>query len=155
MIEKKEKSRRNKLKTPHATNFAYETTRLKMLSMVDYELAYKRLKECMDKGEPWAFQLYFREVLPARMKEDSVYIPTPETNNIEEYLKTLSESLMSFSHYTKAELVAIVKAFSGIKHAQTEERKVNVFANLPDEYISSLVDIIKSNDNSNKQNDGE
>lgn len=152
MTEKKERSKKGK-KLPHITVFNQHAIKLQALLVIKPEFVYQKLNEAIERGEPWATQLYIRELLPASMKEDSVSIPTPENGNIEDFIKTLAQSLMSFSHYTKDELVSIIRAFSSVRQNQIEEKKINVFDNLSDDYIASLVDIIKSNNITENESD--
>jgi hypothetical protein len=90
---------------------------------------YRKLKEHIEAGESWAYQLYWKELytVPKNHNEETIEVELPEEiskQGTEEYLKTFIESLSRFESFTKDEINGIIKTLSNAKLAEVMKNMI-------------------------------
>lgn len=90
---------------------------------------YNSLKKHLAGGNPWAFQIYYKDILSKRSKEDKIKIPPlPQSPfKICEYLESLTQALLQFEDFTREEIIDTIKVLSTIKSMNNFEQQEQIY----------------------------
>lgn len=105
--------------------------KIRALAIDNYSEAYEELRNHMKAGEGWAWQLFFRHLVPQKPIDNAyIIVELPEKlegQTIEEYLKLFVKGLKGKNEYTIDEWVRIVSALSRIEfHENLKEAWQNM-----------------------------
>lgn len=104
-----------------------ETTKSKLkmfqLAASDYEKAYKLLWEAMDAKEGWAFNLYFKDLLPKKFHQPTILLNT-SADDPNSRVEDIVNKLKEFDEITYEEAINEVKLFKYDVPKAQEEAKV-------------------------------
>jgi len=92
-------------------------SKIKALACEKYEEAFALLWKAMESGEGWAFNIYFKELLPKRLYEDTVFIDTSKANTYEEQVDIMRKGLAQFTEFTLEDILSVIKTLGAIKEA--------------------------------------
>jgi len=116
------------------------------LASHDAKAVYQEIRDKMQAGEAWAYQIYYKELysLPKKYKEDTVTIPeiaSDDTMDINARLKVLIEALDKFEDYTYDEVIAAIKALSTIKTNEVIGEQMNLAYESPEMVTQQIKDL--------------
>jgi len=97
---------------------------MRSLAAQDYHMAYEVLRQKLQEGESWAHQLYFKELVPKKYKQETVFIEA-EDDTLEGQIASLRKGLTQFKEYTEESLRETLKALSSIKLNETIADQAN------------------------------
>jgi hypothetical protein len=108
---------------------------IQKLAANDASEIYQKLKEHIEAGESWAYQIYWKELymVPKNHNEETIEVKLPEEiskQGTEEYLKTFIESLSRFESFTKDEINSIIKTLSNAKLAEAMKNMIAANQNM-------------------------
>ena len=107
--------------------------KIKSLASVDYHKAYEMLWMNMQAGEGWAYQIYFKELVPKKTFTPTILIETKEG---ESRLEALNKGLSKFTELTYEEILNEIKVLiklstetdkNDVIHMSEEERKIELY----------------------------
>lgn len=97
---------------------ANETTRkymkIKSLAAEKYHEAFKILWECVEAKESWAHQLFFKELVPKTLRQESLILDAVD-RSVKGQIVTLTEGLAEFDHVTQEDVMDRLKTLAAIK----------------------------------------
>lgn len=111
--------------------------RIKSLASEDYEKAYRILWEAMEAKEGWAHQLYFKELVPKKLNQPTVFIENLD-ERLDGQITSLRKGLAQFTEHTEDSLMAALKVLSSIKISESIDNK-----EVPRETRESLIEKIE------------
>lgn len=115
---------------------------LKSLATNDYEKAYKILWEKVEAGESWAHQLFFKDLVPKKLNQPTIFIePTDETTDTQ--ITSLRKGLAQFTEHTEDTLISSLKALNGIKINETINTQTNAIRDTREELMEKVTNIAK------------
>lgn len=137
-----------------------EYLKVKQLAADNYERMFEILLEKGLRGEPWAQQLYYKEFIPRRAKQETVVLVGMEDNNISSQIKSLTEALIKFDQVTQEELIERLKTLAALKltdsveqqNTEIKETKMTLMEKV--EKLEYLIDL-KKKSTFNKEEDNE
>jgi len=91
---------------------------MRSLAAQDYNMAYQILRDRLQAGEPWAHQLFFKELVPKKYKQETIIIE-PADDTLEGQIAALRKGLTMFKEYTEEGLINALKSLSSIKLNET------------------------------------
>lgn len=97
---------------------------LKKKAAEDYGKAYKWLIKHMEVGEGWAFQIFFRQLVPKKKFEECIRVEVPEylsSDTVDGYLRRFIEALRNYKEYTVDEWLQVVSVLNRIKFTEKLE----------------------------------
>ena len=121
----------------------------------DAQEIYKELRERMKKGEPWAYQLYVKDIIPKKSFEPTTLIKMEEGGN---RLEALMVGLCNFVELTHGETLEEIKVLQNAD-LPTQLNRGNPLVNIlsPErvkiinEWVKEAIEVKKNdNDNSNE-----
>lgn len=117
----------------------------------DVDATYAMLRAHMEKGEYWAYQLYFKELVYFPRKEhQQVASINLKQKSVEEIIKTFIEGLGQIEHFNSDEIIDALKTLISLKLTDTITDKTNEASKLSDEQLKTVtelvIDMTKTND---------
>lgn len=97
---------------------------LKKKAAEDYGKAYEWLMKHMEAGEGWAFQIFFKQLVPKKKFEECIRVEVPEylsSDTVERYLRRFIEALRNYEEYTVDEWLQVVSVLNRIKFTEKLE----------------------------------
>ncbi len=88
--------------------------RIKAMACEDYEKAYNLLWEAVEAKEGWAHQLFFKDLLPKKFNQPTVFIEY-EDDKLDGQITSLRKGLAQFTEHTEDSLIAALKVLGSIK----------------------------------------
>lgn len=126
------------------------------LASQDAPTAYNILWEAVEAKEPWALQLYFKELLPRKVKEATVLLET-KSSKVEDQISSLNDALVKFDVVTEDEIQGRLKTLAAIKVSDSIDNNTSEIKYSRDNLrgvVDKLNVLIDSKDNEEKE-DGE
>ena len=129
--------------------------RIKNLAAEDYEKAYKILWEAMEAKEGWAHQLYFKELVPKRLHQSTVFVE-PSDDTVESQITSLRKGLAEFTEHTEESLLNALKALNSIKSNEVTANQTSSIIETREELgekikaMQEIINYAKSQENENK-----
>lgn len=125
--------------------------KVKALASEKYEDAFKLLWEAMEAKEGWAHQLYFKELVPRRIHQHTVFVEAKD-DSVESQIDSLRKGLAEFTEHTEESLIGALKALSGIKANEIATAQTNVIESRESlmEKIKAIETIIKYKEENEK-----
>lgn len=103
--------------------------KIRTMAAEKYPEAFKILWEAVQAKEPWAHQLFFKELAPKRLRHESVMLDVSDKTR-EGQLKSLSEALTAFDQVTQDEIIERLRALAAVKLSeQVDNEEVTMRAN--------------------------
>jgi hypothetical protein len=96
------------------TEATMRANRVKSLAAEKYEEAFRILWEAVEAKESWAHQLFFKEVLPKKFNQPTVFIEKTDST-LEEQIDSLRKGLAEFTEHTEESIIAAMTALNKIK----------------------------------------
>lgn len=90
------------------------TSTIMQLAAQDATKAYAMLWEAMEAKEGWAYQLYFKELIPRKVKQATVLLDT-KSSKVEDQISSLNDALVKFDEVTEDEIQGRLKTLTAIK----------------------------------------
>lgn len=97
--------------------------KLKSLASDRYEEAFKMLWSSMEIGEGWAFQIYFKELVPKRTFEQKILIQAQEGKDRRE---AIIAALPGFTELTHEEALEELKVFKNSELPTQEDQGIPI-----------------------------
>lgn len=94
-----------------------EWSKVRQLAMTDYVSAYQELRGAMQSGEGWAFNLYFKELVPKKVYTDTVLLELQD-NSAECRIKAITQGLLAIDEITYEEAMRELTVLSNTKIAE-------------------------------------
>lgn len=109
----------------HVAEYSETTRKFIVIKKVAAEhagKAFKMIWDAMEDGQPWAFQIYFKELfkLPKNFGEKTVILETAE-KTVEGQIKVITEALPSFDEVTHEDALDRLKVLNAVKGNQPQE----------------------------------
>lgn len=92
----------------------------KQLIVDKYDEAVQMLMKEVAAGRSWAYQLYFKELVPNRIKEETVIVDSTG-KSLKEQIDALRQGLAQFQEHTEESLIAALKALNDIQATENVE----------------------------------
>lgn len=127
--------------------------KLKSLAANDYEKAYKLLWEEIENRSSWAFQLYFKDLVPKKLNQETVIIDLGN-GALEDQINALRTGLSRFTEHTEESLLNTLKVLSNIKANESLNDQTQIIKESREELlekvnkISNVIEFIKQNESS-------
>ena len=123
---------------------------VKSLAAEKYEEAFKILWEAVEAKESWAHQLYFKELMPKKLNQLTVFVEKKD-GTLEEQLDSLRKGLAEFTEHTEESLINAMKALNSIKANEAIIQNTNVVQASREE-LSNKIDLIQQLIDAKKSN---
>lgn len=94
--------------------YTMRANRVKSLAAEKYEEAFGILWEAVEAKESWAHQLFFKEVLPKKFNQPTIFVEKTDST-LEEQIDSLRRGLAEFTEHTEESLIAAMTALNKIK----------------------------------------
>ncbi len=124
--------------------------RIKTLAAEKYEEAFRILWEAVEAKESWAHQLYFKELMPKKLNQLTVFVEKKD-GTLEEQLDSLRKGLAEFTEHTEESIINAMKALNSIKANEAIIQNTNVVQASREE-LSSKIDLIQQLIDAKKSN---
>lgn len=121
-------------------NTTKNTFQLKKLASERYEEAFSMLWEAMKEKEAWAYNLYFKELVPKKVYGDTIFIERSNNTN-KDRLSSIIGQLGEFEELTHEEALNEIKVLGGLKLGgglQSEDQNTNICELLSDQELEIL-----------------
>ena len=112
--------------------------RLKALASEKYEDAFNMLWKNMEIGEGWAHQIYFKELVPKRIHQQTIIISNDDEKN---RLDAVVEALPQFTELTHDEAMNEIRTFKTIEQESEKKESESIFAVMSDSQVKQVLDI--------------
>lgn len=123
-------------------------SKLKSLASDRYEDAFKMLWGSMEIGEGWAFQIYFKELVPKKTFEQKIIIQDQDGQNRRE---AIIAALPGFTELTHEEALEELKVFKNAELPIQEDKEIPIGDILSDDQIKIIHGWVEEKKNA-KQN---
>lgn len=127
------------------TKLKAASLKLREMASEDTDKAYKRLQDHMDLGDQWAFQIYFKELVPFKkqwLNEISVAGVQRTISSVDDIgiiIAQLSNKLLEEDNLPREEIHNLIKTLNAIQlTAEFDKIKVNLLEKLSDERIITI-----------------
>lgn len=87
--------------------------KIKSLAAEKYQDAFKILWECVEAKESWAHQLFFKELVPKTLRQESIILDAVD-RSIKGQIVTLTEGLAEFDHVTQDDVMDRLKTLAAV-----------------------------------------
>jgi hypothetical protein len=88
--------------------------RIRNLAAEKYQEAFRILWECVEAKEAWAHQLFFKELVPKTLRQESIILDSVD-RSIKGQIVTLTEGLAEFDHVTQDDMMERLKTLAAVK----------------------------------------
>ncbi len=120
------------------SEYTRKYAKLKGAAVDDYQKAYEKLMEAIDKGEGWAFQIFFKELVP-KSKILDIEIDQNNHNGVEALTVGLIRALTKLETITLKEASGLLKTLGNFKLSESLLKdKPNAAELLTDEQIITI-----------------
>lgn len=89
----------------------------------DAQEIYKEIRERMRKGEPWAYQLYVKDIIPKKSFEPTVLVKMEEGRS---RLEALTTALSGFVELTHTETLEEIKVLQNTDLPVLEDKELKI-----------------------------
>lgn len=142
----------NKLSSGRPRGAMNKTTenraRLKELASAKYEEAFSMLWEAMESKEGWAYNLYFKELVPKGVYRPTILVEAGG-NNAGERVSAIVRELPNFGELTHEEAIDELRALNNIQATgNSEHDDSNVLEQFSDERVKQIISWSKEQKNS-------
>jgi plasmid maintenance system killer protein len=110
--------------------------KIKNLAANDYKTAYELLWENMKIGEGWAFQIFFKHLIPKNIYQQTVVI---EQENGVDRLEAITKALPQFEELTHDEAMNEIRTLKGVEPEAKKEKEENMFEVMSNEQIKLIM----------------
>lgn len=126
------------------TEYTRKFLSLRSKAAEDVDKAYELLKGWMEKGEQWAFKIYFTDLVhyPAKEHQELATITIKKGSTVEEVRQAFIEGLEQIDQYNSDEILNAVKTCNSIKLTETIAEKTSEAAHLTDDQIKMVTDMV-------------
>jgi hypothetical protein len=123
-----------------ATTHKY--AKIKNLAVDKYEEAFRLLWEAVEAKEAWAHQLFFKEIMPKKVYQETVSIK-PTGGSLEEQIASLREGLAQFTEHTEESVINALKAVSSIKTSENIAEQTATIIESREKLLEKVKDVAK------------
>ncbi|HNQ68363.1 MAG TPA: hypothetical protein PKN32_08285 [Bacteroidales bacterium] len=95
----------------------------------DAPMVYQQIRQFMELGESWAFQLYIKDIVPKKAFQPVVQVKTEEGKT---RLETVTAALSGFTELTHEEAMEEIKAFKNAPEKEELKEQGESVLNLLD-----------------------
>lgn len=132
------------------TTTTLRALKIKGLAAEKYEEAFRILWEAVEAKESWAHQLFFKEVLPKKFNQPTVFVEKTD-NTLEEQIDSLRRGLAEFTEHTEESIIAAMTALNKIKANEAITQQTTMVQETREELskkiglIQQLIDVKQGN----------
>lgn len=98
----------------------------------DVDRAYKELRTNMKAGESWAYQIYFKELIPKRLMQPMTQVEWKEGQS---RVDAITEALNGFDELTHREVVEELNVLKNMEIKEEQKAKTSWIEKLSDEKL--------------------
>lgn len=110
--------------------------KIKNLAANDYKTAYELLWENMKIGEGWAFQIFFKHLVPKNIHQQTVVVAQEDgIDRVEAITKALSQ----FEELTHDEAMNEIRTLKGVELEAKKEKDENILEVMSNEQIKLIM----------------
>jgi hypothetical protein len=107
------------------------SARLKALASEKYEDAFNVLWKNVEKGEAWAHQIFFKDLVPKRLHQQTIVIPKEDGVD---RVEAITKALPQFEELTHGEAMDELKTLKGVEQQdELAKPQQNIFEKLSDD----------------------
>lgn len=99
------------------------------LAADDAQEVYKEIRNCMKTGEPWAYQLYIKDLIPKKSFEPTVLV---KMENGRSRLEALTTALSGFVELTHGEVVEEIKVLQNTDLPILDDKELKITVEIKD-----------------------
>ena len=96
----------------------------------------------MKAGEPWAYQLFIKDIVPKKSFQPVVPVKQEEG---QDRLEAVTSALSGFTELTHEEIIEEVKALKDIKTKEELVQQENIFDVIPKELTKQVIEAYNKN----------
>lgn len=118
-----------------------EYNKIKRLAAESYGKMFAVLLEKGLAGESWAHQLFYKEFLPKKAREDTVFVDGTD-DSVEGQIKALTKALSHFEELTHEDALNRLKILAGVKDTENLSEQTNTIRETR-ESLTEKIDMIQ------------
>ena len=109
---------------------------MKSLAANDYKTAYELLWENMKIGEGWAFQIFFKHLIPKNIYQQTVVVA--QEDGVDR-LQAITKALHQFEELTHDEAMNEIRTLKDIELEAKKEKEGSIFEVMSNEQIKLIM----------------
>lgn len=114
------------------------------LAANDVSKVYDEIREHMQAGESWAYQLYVKDLIPKKSFQPVVQVKQEDG---QDRLEAVTAALSGFTELTHEEIIDEIKALRPIETKEELIQQENIFDVIPEELTKQVIEAYNKNKN--------